>query len=76
MKTGAKMRTLRVSREDYGTTRRYFLKSLFESKNPLNLFILLFFGAFSVVAIEDQFKWTILQSTKIRQIVAVLFQKA
>ncbi|NIN98333.1 MAG: hypothetical protein GTO49_25800 [Anaerolineae bacterium] len=52
------------------------MKSLFESKNPLNLFILLFFGAFSVVAIEDQFKWTILQSTKIRQIVAVLFQKA
>ena len=75
IKTGAKMRTMRVSRDDYGTARRYFLKSLFESSNPLNLFILLFFGAFSVIAIEDQFRWTILKSTKIRQITAMLFQR-
>ena len=74
-KTGLRMRTMKASREDYGIARRYFLKSLFESPNPLNLFILLFFGAFSVVAIEDQFRWSILKSTKIRKIIAVLFQK-
>ncbi len=74
-KTGLRMRTMKASREDYGIARRYFLKSLFESPNPLNLFILLFFGAFSVVAIEDQFRWSILKSTKIRKIIALLFQK-
>jgi hypothetical protein len=74
-KTGIKGRTVRISRHDYATTRRHFLRSLFGTPNPLNLLILLFFGAFSVIAIEDQFRWSILESTKIRQIIAVLFQR-
>lgn len=75
MKTGIKGRTMEISRRDYDTTRMHFLRSLFGSPNPLNLLILLFFGAFSVIAIEDRFKWSILESTKIRQIIAMLFQR-
>lgn len=75
-KIGDRERVKRISRVDYGVTRKYFLKSLFESFHPLNIMILLLFGACSLLLIEDRVEWSKLKSTKFVQMRSLLFDLA
>ncbi|MGD2201287.1 MAG: hypothetical protein PVJ38_06640 [Candidatus Bathyarchaeota archaeon] len=65
-KIGKRKAIREISSRDYRTTRCYFLKSLLWPPHPLNPAVLLFFAVSSILPIEDPFKWSALNSTKIR----------
>ena len=73
---GDRKKVKRISCLDYGVTRQSFLKSLFESFHPLNIMILLLFGACSLLPIEDRVEWSRLRSTKFVQMRSLLFDVA
>ncbi len=69
VKIGYRKRIKEISMIDYNTTKICFLRTLFDSFNPINLCIFLFFGLTSYLPIEDQVEWSVLESTKIRQLI-------